>query len=208
MKLKKNVKRLIIILLIIILLCLALVFVPKLFSKKPTIKEAKILKTIDDYGYVLKDNKSKEYQRLFKDLSDILTTEDIDEELYAKKLAEMFIVDFYSLSDKSSKTDVGGVDIVYPDSLSNFLENAENTFYKYVESDIYDNRTQQLPKVDTVTIESIEKKPYAYGENIDEDAYSLNVTWTYTNESFTNYQNKATLVFAHQDKKLYLVELQ
>lgn len=40
----------------------------------------------------------------------------------------MFIVDFYSLSDKTAKTDVGGVDIVQPDILNNFLENAENTF--------------------------------------------------------------------------------
>ena len=67
----------------------------------------------------------------------------------------MFIVDFYSLSDKTAKTDVGGVDIVYPDILNNFLENAEDTFYKYVESNVYNNRKQSLPTVNTVTVDNI-----------------------------------------------------
>ena len=207
MKLKKNIKRLIIILIIIIALAAGIFVVSKLMPKKEVIKEAKVLNTIDDYGYVLKDNKSKNYQALFKELIKILEKEEVDEQLYVSKLSEMFIVDFYSLADKYAKTDVGGVDIVHPDVLSNFLTNAENTFYKYVESNIYNNREQSLPEVGTVTVETVEKTPYTYNNVTDENAYSVKVNWTYTEEEFSTYQKQATLTFVHQDKKLYLVEL-
>ena len=119
----------------------------------------------------------------------------------------MFVVDFYSLSDKTAKTDVGGVDIVQPDILNNFLENAENTFYKYVESNIYNNRKQNLPEVNTVEVESVEKTTFTYNNTIDENAYEVKVKWDYTDSEFANYQNEATLIFVNQDKKLYLVEL-
>ena len=95
-----------------------------------------------------------------------------------------------------------------PDILSNFLDNAENTFYKYVESNIYNNRVQKLPKVDTVAAETPEDTTYTYSNNTDDKAYSVKVSWTYTEEEFSDYQTSATLIFVHQDKKLYLVELQ
>lgn len=208
MKLKKNIKRLIIALIVIITIAVGIIVVPKLVPKKPVSKEPKVINTIEAYDYILKDNKNKNYQNLFKELSKILTADEVDEKAYASKLAEMFIVDFYSLADKSSKTDVGGVDIVHPDILSNFLDNAENTFYKYVESNIYNNRVQKLPKVDTVTAETPDDTTYTYGNNTDDKAYSVKVSWTYTEEEFSDYQTSATLIFVHQDKKLYLVELQ
>lgn len=208
MKLKKNIKRLIIALIVIIIIAVGIIVVPKLVHKKPVAKEPKVINTIEAYDYILKDNKNKNYQNLFKELSKILTADKVDEKAYASKLAEMFIVDFYSLADKSSKTDIGGVDIVHPNILSNFLDNAENTFYKYVESNIYNNRIQKLPKVDTVTAETPENTTYTYSNNTDDKAYSVKVSWTYTEEEFSDYQTSATLIFVHQDKKLYLVELQ
>ena len=137
----------------------------------------------------------------------ILEKDKVNYEDYASKLAEMFIVDFYSLSDKTAKTDVGGVDIVYPDILNNFLENAEDTFYKYVESNVYNNRKQSLPTVNTVTVDNIEKTSFTYNDTIDENAYKVKVSWDYTDEEFANYQKEANLVSVNKDKKLYLVEL-
>ena len=111
------------------------------------------------------------------------------------------------LSDKTAKTDVGGVDIFYPDILNNFLENAEDTFYKYVESNVYNNRKQSLPTVNTVTVDNIEKTSFTYNDTIDDNAYKVKVSWDYTDEEFANYQKEANLVFVNKDKKLYLVEL-
>lgn len=207
MKLKKKAKRLIIIILLIIVLVIGIIIVPKLIPKKTTKPEIRVINKIEAYGYELRDNKSKKYQAEFKELSKILAEKEVDEELYVKKLSEMFITDFYSLSDKTSKTDVGGVDIVHPDTLANFLENAENTFYKYVESNVYNNRNQKLPEVDNITVDSLEAISYSYKDTTDEKAYSVKVSWDYTSDEFSDYQSSATLIFVHQDKKLYLVEL-
>ncbi len=207
MKLKKKAKTTLIAIVVILVVAVVGTFTYKTFFSKPVIKEAKVLKEIKNYGYVLKDNKSKKYQALFKDLAKILESDEVDYKAYASKLAEMFVVDFYSLSDKTAKTDVGGVDIVLPDILNNFLENAENTFYKYVESNIYNNRKQKLPEVNTVEVESVEKTTFTYNDTIDENAYQVKVKWDYTDSDFANYQKEATLIFVNKDKKLYLVEL-
>lgn len=136
-----------------------------------------------------------------------IVKKEVDEEAYASKLAELFVADFYSLSEKTSKTDIGGVEIVHPDILSNFLENAENTYYKYVESNIYNNRKQKLPTVKNVTVDGVEQESFSYNEQIDEEAYIVTISWEYSDEEFSDYQDEAKLVFVHNDKKLYLVEL-
>ena len=133
---------------------------------------------------------------------------EVNEEEYVKIISEMFVYDFYSLNDKTAKTDVGGVDFVYPAILENFLQNAQNTYYKYVESNIYNNRKQSLPVVTNITVGSVNKIPFAYGDKTDENAYSVKVNWSYTDEQFSGYQKEATLVWIHDDIKLSLVELQ
>ncbi len=207
MKLKKKPKRILIILSIILVVILAFVGF-RILHGKNKVEEAKVLKTINNYGYTLKDNKTKRYQKMFGELEKFLAKEPVDEEAYVKKITEMFIYDFYSLDDKSTKTDVGGTDFIYSESLANFLENAEDTYYKYVESNIYGERKQKLPVVDEITIDSVEKTEFAYGETSDDKAYEVKVSWTYTDKEFASYQSEATLTFIHEDKKLSLAELQ
>lgn len=208
MKLKKKVKIILIVLLLIVLGVGGYFGYKKFFKKgdkKP--EEVEVIHSIDSYGYKLKADKSDKYKALFDDLTKILDEEVVNEEEYSSKIAEMFIYDFYTLSDKKSKTAVGGTDFVHPDARKNFLLNAEDTYYKYVESNIYNNRKQSLPTVDTVTIKSAEKTKFTYKKTTDESAYKVKATWTYTSEEFSKYQSSATLYFMHSDKILYLVEL-
>ncbi len=207
MKLKKKPKIILTIIVIIIALCLVGFILVKLKDKEPEVKEVKIENSIKKYGYNLKENKPKKYKEMFSELKEILSAKEVDEEAYVKKIAEMFVFDFYSLEDKTAKTDVGGVEFVYKDVLNNFLENAENTYYKYLESNIYDNRKQELQVVDEITIESLDKDIFAYNNTSDEEAYKVKVKWTYTDEKYSSYQTEATLIFIHDDFKLSLVEL-
>lgn len=207
MKLKKKPKKILITIIVLIALA-AIGFVGyKIFFEQPEVKEAKVIKTIKKYGYTLKDNKTKRYQEMFEELDEILKKDPVDEEEYVKKITEMFIYDFYSQEDKSAKTDVGGTDFIYSQAINNFLENAEDTYYKYVESNIYGNRKQELPVVDKITINSVEKTEFAYSDTSDEEAYEVNVSWTYTDKDFDDYQKEATLTFIHEDIKLSLAEL-
>ena len=207
MKLKKKVKKL---LLIIILIGIVIggYFCYKEFFAKEEIEEAKVVSEIKKYGYVLKDNKPATYKKMFSELKEILESNKVDEDKYLRKITEMYIYDFYSLKDKDAKTDVGGVDFVYDGVLQNYLENAQDTYYKYVESNIYNNRKQSLPVVTNINIDNVEQKSFDYGDKSDEKAYFVKVSWSYTDDSFSSYQKEAELVFIHDDIKLCLVELQ
>lgn len=207
MKLRKKVKR-IIILILLIALTVSGYFAYKAFFIQPVIKEAKVINEVDKYDYQLKDNKSKKYKEMFDELKEILSEKTVDEEKYVKKISEMFIYDFYSLNDKTAKTDVGGVDFVYDKVLENFLQNAQDTYYKYIENNIYNNRKQSLPEVSDITIVNVEKKEFAYGEETDPEAFIVKASWTYTENQFSSYQKEADLVFIHDGIKLCLVELQ
>lgn len=208
MKLKKGVKKKIIIavvILLVVILGIVLLNLPKKTKEKEEV--VKVVNEVEKYGYELKETKSKRYKKMFEELKEILSEEKVDEEKYVSKLTEMFIYDFYTLDDKSAKTDVGGVDFVYKEAVSNFLVNAQDTYYKYVESDLYNNRNQQLPIVDQVTIDAVTQQPYAYKTMNDDNAYVIKTTWTYTKDEFATYQNQAQLVFIHDGVKLSLVEL-
>ena len=208
MKLKKKAKRLILILLVIIVILLGILFISDKVYNKGKTKEVKIVNKIDKYGYNLKDTKTKKYHKLFNELKKILSAKEVDEEEYLKKISEMFIYDYYSLNDKTAKTDIGGVDFVYSGALENFLLKSEDTYYKYVESNIYGNRNQSLPTVKDIEIKNVSQEVFAYGDKTDEKAYIVEVTWNYTDEEFSKYQTSAKLIFIHDGNKLSLVELQ
>ena len=206
MKLKKGPKIALIIITLLLIIAAGIALFIMLKPKTSKVQEVKILNSIEKYDYHLKDTKSKKYKKMFRELEDILTAKEVDEELYVQKITEMFIYDFYSLEDKSAKTDVGGVEFVHPNALANFLLNAEDTYYKYVENNIYGDRTQRLPVVDEMTINATEQITYNYN-NTEYEAYKVNISWTYTTEEFSSYQKSAALYFIKDDIKLHLVEL-
>ena len=207
MKLKKKIKRLLVIFVLILLAIGGYLIYKELTSQKEP-KEAKIINEIEDYGYKLKENKPERYKKLFKELKEILAETEVNEEKYVSKISEMFIYDFYSLDDKTAKTDIGGVDFIYNEILENVLQNAQSTYYKYVENNIYNNRNQKLPIVDTITIDSVEQKDFEYNGKTDNTAYYVKSSWTYLDNQFPTYQKEAELIFIHDGKKLCLVELQ
>lgn len=207
MRLKKGIKRFLYVLFILIVIAFIVYYLFFTDGKKKTSK-VKVLNEIKEYGYKLNDSKNDVYKKLFSDLKSTLKKEEVDEEEYVKIISKMFIVDFYSLDDKLAKTDVGGTDFVHSDAMVDFLEKAQDTMYKYVESNIYGDRTQSLPSVSDVEIKSVEQEAFTYKENVDDKAYVVDVSWKYTDTSSSNgYQDSATLVFVHEDKKLSLVEL-
>ena len=208
MKLKKKVKRLIVVVILLILIIIGLFIIKDNILKKDKVQEVKIVNKIDKYGYNLKDTKTKRYHKMFDELKKILQEDKVNEEDYVKQISKMFIYDFYSLNDKTAKTDIGGVDFVYSEALANFLLKAEDTYYKYVESNIYGNRNQSLPTVKDIEITSVSQQVYAYGDKTDEKAYIVQATWDYTDDQFSKYQSSAKLVFIHDGDKLSLVELQ
>src|SRR5574344_695528 len=83
--------------------------------------ETKVVKKINNYNYTLKSNATNLYKEKFNELSTLLNKSTVDDETYVKKISELFIIDFYTLDNKSSKNDVGGTEFVYPSEVDNFV---------------------------------------------------------------------------------------
>lgn len=205
MRLKKKVK--VILSLAIILIIAGLAFLAYESFRPKDAKTATIENEIEEYGYTLKSTRNNRYKKMFQELQTILNKDEVDEKAYLEQISKMFIMDFYTLDDKLANTDVGGIDFVHTDAKTNFLEKAEDTVYKYVESDIYGNREQVLAEVTEVTVENIENIEYTIGTDFTDDfAYQVEVSIKYKEDM--DYPTKATLIFVHEDNKLSLVEME
>lgn len=203
-KMKKGVKRLIIILLIIIIFALCIIYLINNFTiKKPVNTEAKVVDQIDDYGYVLEDNETKLYEKLFKKLTTVLSEEEIDYKEYASLISQLYIADFYNLDNKITKNDVGGVQFVHSDAQENFLVKAKDTLYKNVKSNIYGDRKQELPIVTSIEEKSVEQTTYELN-NEEVDAYEVTLNWQY--EKDLGYDDEKTIILIKDDNKLGIVE--
>lgn len=197
-------KKLFIILIVLLALFVSIYF---FFIRDNGKKEIQIKKidSIENYSYHLYENQSKEYKKLFADLAKILKKDPIEEDEYVSIISKMFIIDFYTLSNKPTNLNIGGTQFVYSGMVENFKVNANDTLYKYVENNIYGDRKQELPTVKNVEVLDIKTVTYLYNDNVDKFAYQVKVKWTY--EKDLGYEDNKILYFVHEDKVLSLVEM-
>ena len=201
----KNIKirKKIVVLLISVVLVVTLSIVP-LTNKEPE-KEILVVAKIEDYDYKLKNNQTKIYKKYFSDLEEELKDNKINEENYAKLIAKLFLIDFYTLSNKMTNQDIGGVQFIYSNKQDNFKLKATETIYKYVQTNIYGNRSQKLPTVKDVEIVSLDTIKFSYLEQEDNNAYQIKSKISYKEDM--NYPKDITLTIIHEDNKLVIAEV-
>ena len=112
-------------------------------------------------GYTLRRNPT-EYQL---ELFDLLinahyqfgeTGSDEDLKAYAAAIVQNFVADFFTLSNKNSRTDIGGLQFISEDILSNFRVSAIDEFYLYLNLYLQIFGSESLPTVESTTILGIE----------------------------------------------------
>lgn len=181
------------------LLAYFMIHVDSLDSKLPSSVET--LSSIEGYNYNLEDRDTAIFKENFESLRKILSNEEIDYQEYASKLATLYIIDLYTISNKINKYDIGGSEYILPEAKENYVLNVEDTIYKYVEDNSYGKRNQELPEVSEVNIETIEKKSIDVLNN-KYDGYVLTATWKYKKD--LGYDDKATINLVKVDNKLYV----
>ena len=202
MKTRKKRYTSIIIILVILLILGIIGFI--YLNKDEEKSVIKVERTIPGYEYTLEENETKLYKSAFKKLESILDEEEIDKEEYAKCISELFIIDFYTLDNKLSKNDIGGVQFVYPSIKDNFVEKARSTFYKYLE--VKEGRTQSLPVVSEITSVLAEKTLFKVKDTKEnKEAYKVSISWEY--EEDLDYEKEADLYVVEESNKLYIVEM-
>lgn len=203
---KKTLMKISIVAAIICFVIAIFLLIPKK-SKQEPVGEVKVEDKVEtkEFNYTLYDNKSDLYKEYFQELKEELTKDTVNEDEYAKILAKLFITDFYSLEDKRTSTDIGGLDFIYEEMKDNFILKAQDTIYKNVKSNVYGDRKQSLPKVKAVEITSATKKNLSIGTAQDPLGYTVVAKVTY--EKDLSYPKEITLTLVHKDKKLYIVEV-
>ena len=196
-------KKVILFILIIIMVYAVGGFVYIKLNPKEEATEVQEIDNIKNFEYSLKSNANELYKKEFEVLKTNLTSKEINDEEYAMSIAKLFIIDLYSLNSKINKYDVGGSDFVYPSSLDNYKLNVQNTIYKYLEDNTYNNRTQKLPDVVSITINKQEKTNYKIRDN-SFNGYKVNLEWTYNVD--LGYENKGEVILIKENDKYYVAE--
>lgn len=203
MKKSKLLKILIVLVLIVGVFAIVLFGSKVLTDKEPN--EVKVLKEIKSHGYKLDETETEIYKSEFDELENILSQDEINYEDYAKQVAKLFIIDFYTLDNKLSKNDIGGVEFIKESMRDNFIEEARSTFYKYLEVKS-DKRTQNLPVVSEITEVLVEDTEFKYADKtIDENAYKVTISWVY--EEDLGYETETKMILVNENNKLYIVEM-
>ena len=171
------------------------------FLSKSTNK--KQIDSIDFYGYTLSKSDTDLYKSTFKELSKVLNEKPVNMNEYAKAISKLFIIDLYSLDNKLTSTDIGGIEFLHKDLRDNFKENMGSTLYKFVESNLDGKRKQELPMVSEVNVTDVFETKYTYNKN-EYPAYLVTVNWTY--EKDLGYQTSTKLTIINDNDILYIVK--
>lgn len=194
-----------ILIIIFLILIIALLAVITFWPKENKPKEVKIINEVKAYGYILEDDETTLHRSYFDSLVDVLKSDEVDEEEYAKLVVQLFISDFFNLDNKITKNNVGGLQYVHLEARDNMALKAKDTIYKYVESNLYNDREQELPIVSDITIDSINPITFTYNDEKDDKSYEIKASWTYAKD--LGYQREAIFKLMHEGKKLSIVEI-
>lgn len=197
-KTKLNKKKLLIYLLIgviLISIIVAVIFII-LNNNKPENNTTPTIEKIDqmeNYDYYLDDNATEYYKELYDELKSTLNNEIINEEEYAKIISKLFVTDLFTLDNKITSSDIGGLQFVYTDFKDDFINIAKNSLYSSVESNIYNDRNQELPIVSNIEINNITSSKFSYNGN-EYNSYNVELNIIYQKDLGypTNY--KLTLI--------------
>ena len=98
----KKIKKMSILIIVVLILIVGTIITVKIFTDKQTPKETvKVIDTVKDY--TLDENETNYYKDLFTELKEVLSSETIDEEKYAKIVSQLFLSDFFTLKNKVNK---------------------------------------------------------------------------------------------------------
>lgn len=162
----------------------------------------KELDSLELYGYTLDDYDSDLYKEYFNDLKGTLNSKEVNYEDYAKEIVKLFVSDFYTLDNKLTSSDIGGVEFIPSDMVENFKMHAGDTMYNHVKTNIYGDRVQKLPIVKSVEVTNIENITYTYKDK-EYSAYRVSARWEYQED--LGYKNNEIFTLIKDNNKLYIV---
>lgn len=175
------------------------------FNTRKELQVVSVVSEIGDYEYVLESNATRIYKKYYKELEKELEDSKINEENYASLIAKLFVIDYYTLDNKVTNKNIGGVQFIHSSLKDSFITEASNTVYKYVKSNLYGDRRQKLPEVNDVQISKVEEIKYEKGNFNDDSGYEVEIKVGYVKDY--DYPEEVTIKIIHENNKLAIVEI-
>ena len=139
----------------------------------------------------------------FNILMDNLKQEEVNYEDYARSIAKLFIIDFYTLDNKINKYDVGGIEYIYKDKQEDFKNKARDTIYNDIIDNTYLDRVQDLPEVTEVLINTLEEEKIKLNDQ-EYDGYKITLYFNYKED--LGYDKEGTIDIIRNGNKLEIVK--
>lgn len=203
---KKKYKILMIVIIFIAVILSGVIIYQKFFYKEPVdtpVNTVTVTNTIDEYGYTLEDRDTALFEEKFHELETLLNQEEFGQEEYVSLVSQLFIIDFYTIDNKISRYDIGGLEYVYTDAVASLKSVAQNSIYKTVENNLDNTRTQDLPIVTSITVDSISDYEYIMPDESTVSGYRVALSWTYTEN--LGYDTEGVLVLIPDGNKVGVV---
>lgn len=200
---KKEIQKNRILVIILIIIILGVVV---FFHTRPKLQVVSVVSKIDDYDYYLESNATKVQRKYYNELENELSDNKVDEENYAKLISKLFVADYYSLNNKVTNKDIGGVQFIHSELKEKFILESSNTIYKYIKNNLYGTRKQKLPEVSNVDIKSIENIKYKNNDLKDDSGYKVVAKVNYIKDY--NYPDNLEVTLIHENNKLVIVEFE
>lgn len=188
---------------IIIVLLLGVLWFKSFLGSAMNQNKTKVVSKIEKYDYSLDDRDSALFSDEFHHLENILKEKEADEKEYITSLAKLFVIDFYSLSSKLNKYDVGSLEYIYPSKAVMFKEKAMDSVYRNIIDNSDAKRVQELPTVSSITSCDVVEGTYMLDEQ-EVASYIATISWTY--EKDMEYDKEAKITFVKKDYKYYVVD--
>lgn len=196
---------------VVIVLVVSLIGVCSFFvlKEKEGEKDKETTKTntteIAGFGITVDDLDSEYYRVEFEKLKANLESESVNYDEYAESVARLFVIDLYTIKTKINKYDIGGLEVVLPESRDNFVTNVTDTIYKYVEDNTRGKRTQSLPVVTEVKITNTKRSEFKVDSlKTKYPAYVFDIDIFYSDD--LGYDTKAEVTVVNRDNFMYVVE--
>lgn len=167
-------------------------------NKKPQ-NVTSVITSIDEFGYTLDDRDTDYMKTEFKKLEEVISQEEINYEEYAKAIAKLFVIDFYTLNNKINKYDVGSLEYILSDKKDMFKNKVMDTIYGDIIDNTYKDRVQDLPEVTAVEIINYEVTEITLNKNKVE-SYKLTMKYTYKKD--LGYDKEGTIYLVKNNNKL------
>ena len=161
-------------------------------SKKDTEKEEQITLVKNDlYVEPLKPNNAQ--IKAFNKLSAAVQAEDFEEE--AKMTAVSFAFDFFSLANKSSSEDVGGLQFIPTTKIFRFKDFAQAYYYNSYGKIVNEYGKESLPEVISYKVDAITAGNYTFHDNACE-GYDVKLTLKYADTDMPQEKLKKTMTIS------------